>query len=419
MSNTEMKKSRFFPIKLSSKFGICGLGLVADTYRGGPCHGCTYCFALNREIMPTSEDIAVADIDAMARKLASLFEEGKIDPNNMLDVLLVRRMTIHLGSMSDALQDCEEQCHATHAFVELTKKYHLPVLVSTKAASTYGVDFDPHLHSFQLSISNIDDRSDIEANVPTIKDRRKFFEELKAGGFRVGIRLQPYIPGISSPEVVDMFSDADHFVIEAIKIVPQDPEYVDTLLTLLQLDRKDFKQKGLLTYSPEKRLREYAPVLERLDKYGIRYNIADNDLRFMGTDKCCCGDSLVQNTTDIDTTALIKKHGLAYTKDDLLTAVDESGCGFCRAKQLFASNRQNDGDTVSEILATRYDRKVSPVSPKYMYTDALQRLDLMLDALLRDDAVRATIIGIGNGQSLEHINTLSQFIESLLGKDDA
>lgn len=137
MSNTKMK-STFFPVKLSSKIGICGLSLVADTYHGGPCHGCSYCFALNREIMPTSENVAVADIEALARKLDSLFQEGKINPNNLLDVLLVRRMTIHLGSMSDALQDCEEHHHATSAFVGLTKKYGLPVLISTKAASTYG-----------------------------------------------------------------------------------------------------------------------------------------------------------------------------------------------------------------------------------------------------------------------------------------
>ena len=418
MSNTEME-STFFPVKLSSKIGICGLNLVADTYHGGPCHGCSYCFALNREIMPTSEDVAVADIEALARKLASLYEEGKINPNNMLDVLLARRMTIHLGSMSDALQDCEEHHHATSAFVGLSKKYGLPVLISTKAASTYGIDFDPQLHSFQLSISNIADHNDIEANVPTIKERRKFFEELKTAGFRVGIRLQPYIPGVSSPEVVDMFSDADHFVVEALKIVPQNPQYVSAMLEQFGLDRKDFKLKGLLTLDPEIRLKEYAPVLERLDQYGIPYSIADNDLRYLGTEKCCCGDALVQNTIGIDTTALINQRGLAYTKNDLLAVVDESGCGACRAKQLFASNRQNDGDTVREILATRYTRKVSPVSPKYMYTGALQRLETMLDAMLCDDAVRATIIGTGNGRSLEHIEALAHSIADLLGKSDA
>lgn len=32
---------------------------------------------------------------------------------------------------------------------------------------------------------------------------------------------------------------------------------------------------------------------EKLKEYGISYSIADNDLHYLSTSKCCCGDTLI------------------------------------------------------------------------------------------------------------------------------
>ncbi len=365
--NSMGKVKTFDALRVSSKFGICGLPLAADTYKGTSCFDCRYCEAKDRQIMPTSDTLAVANMEKMEKTLERVLGKGILRPDNLLDALLVRRMTIHLGSMSDPLQPCEAQYHITRAFIELTKQYGLPVLLSSKTADTFGIEFDPSLHAFQLSISNIDNRKDIEPGVPDIEDRMRFFKDLKRRGFRVGIRLQPYIPGVSNPEVVDMFRDADHFVVEGIKIVPQDKEYVATMLELLGLQREDFVLRGLLQLDPELRLKAYAPLIERFERYGLSYSIADNDLRYLGNNICCCGDALSGHTHGFDTTAMIQKCGIDYTKDDLVAAIRKSGCAGCKAKSLFASNRQKDGETVEEILANRYERKCSPSSPKHQY----------------------------------------------------
>jgi hypothetical protein len=119
--------------------------------------------------------------------------------------------------------------------VDLTNKYNISILFSTKSDSTYDVDIRQDLHSFQLSITNLENRKDIEPNVPDIERRYKFFRSLKDRGFKVGIRIQPFIPGVSSSWIIDKFKDADYFSIEGLKLIPNNQEQIDYFVDLLKI----------------------------------------------------------------------------------------------------------------------------------------------------------------------------------------
>ena len=130
----------------------------------------------------------------------------------------------------------------------------------------YGADIRPDLHSFQLSISNIHDNKAWEPNVPSIESRYRFYRELKNRGFKVGIRIQPFIPGVTGTDIIDKFKDADFFTLESIKIVPQKTAYSEKILNLIDMNRSDFKFEGLYNMLPELKLEEYVLSAEFFHK---------------------------------------------------------------------------------------------------------------------------------------------------------
>ena len=255
----------------------------------------------------------------------------------------------------------------TKGLFDITNNYGIHILCSTKSDTTYDADIRPDLHSFQLSVSNVNNRKDIEPNVPSIDKRYKFYRDLKKEGFKVGIRIQPFIPGISNLDIVEMFHDADQITIEGIKLVPQNKENKEEVLQLCALSSSDFTQMGLLNLKPEIRIKQYAPIIERMEQLGIPYSIADNDLHYIGTNCCCCGDRLVQKSTSFNTTAMCHNLGTEYSLDDVIKEIRRSDVCNCKCSQLFTSNRTEGCKTVKEFYEKRFDRKSSPFSPQFLY----------------------------------------------------
>lgn len=359
-----MDFKKFNPLNVSSKFAICGLPIRVDTYK--TCSfGCKYCFSNNRKIMEFEKDLQVGNIDSVKRKLTKIFDKNEIDNSNFLDTLISQKITWHCGGMSDPFQPIENKLHITKQLVDITNEYDMSILFSTKTDNTYGCNLNPKLHTFQLSITNLDDRKDIEPNIASIEDRIRFYNDLKDKGFKVGIRVQPFIPNVTNSKIVDIFKDADYFTIEGLKLVPQNKEHKEYLINLLNLNKNDFKQMGLLNLKPEIRLELYKDFINKLMEYNIPYSIADNDLHYISSGKCCCGDTLITKSTDFNNTALIHKYGQGYNLDNVK---DEfNGCAGCKANYLFTSNRQEGCVSVEEFYDKRFDRKSSPFSPKFQY----------------------------------------------------
>lgn len=366
-----IENKTFNPLNVSSKFAICGLPIRVDTYK--TCSfGCKYCFSNYRKVMEFEKQLQVGNIKSVERKLNKIFNKKEINENNFLDVLISKKYDWHCGGMSDPFQPAEQKFHITKQLIDVTNQYDIHILFSTKSDTVYNCNLKPDLHTFQLSVTNIDDRYDIEPNVPSIEKRYKFYRKLKDSGFKVGIRLQPFIPHISTIDIIDKFKDADHFTIEGMKLVPQNKEHKEYLLNLTGLKQSDFTQMGLLNLKPEIRLRLYKPFIEKLEYYGISYNISDNDLHHLGTSKCCCGDALVNKSTDFNNTAMIYKYGVEYTKEQLTKEIDKCGVTNCKCNQLFTSNRQEGCVTVQDFYDKRFNRKSSPFSPLFLYKTQME-----------------------------------------------
>lgn len=361
-----MEYKKFNPLNVSSKFAICGLPIRVDTYK--TCSfGCKYCFSNCRKIMEFEKTLQVGNLSLVEKKLNNIFNKQIVKPENFLDVLITNGYTWHCGGMSDPFQPIEKKLGITKQLIDITNKYGIHILFSTKADTTYDCDINPELHTFQLSVTNTNDRTDIEPNVPYLHSRYSFYRKLKENGFKVGIRVQPFIPGITTTDIIDVFSDADSFTIEGLKLVPQNKEHKEYLLELTGLKTSDFTQMGLLNLKPEIREELYKPFIEKLNHYGISYSIADNDMHHIGTNKCCCGDALIHKSTDFNNTAMIYRYGINYTKEQLDNELMSSDIGCCKCNHLFTSNRQEGCTTVQEFYDKRFYRKSSPFSPDFLY----------------------------------------------------
>lgn len=359
-----MQYKKFTPISVSSKFAICGIPLRVDTYK--TCSfNCKYCFSNCRVIMEFEKNLQVANLPWLEKKLDKIHNKGIYNPETFLDVLIKDNITWHCGGMSDPFQPIENKLHITKDMIDITNKYNKSILFSTKSDSVYNANIRPDLHTFQLSVTNVDDRVDIEPNVPSIEKRIKFYKDLKADGFKVGIRVQPFMPNITKDEIVEVFKDADYFTIEGIKIVPQNKEHKEEMLRLLNIDRNNFTQMGLLNLKPEFRLKAYQSFINKLKYYNIPFSIADNDLHYISSGNCCCGDSLIKKSTTFNNTYLLKNKGLEYTLQDVKDNL--GSCANCKCSQLFTSNRTEGCKTVEEFYDKRFDRASSPFSPKFQY----------------------------------------------------
>ena len=360
--NNNFKK--FTPLNVSSKFAICGIPLRVDTYK--TCaFNCKYCFSNCRKIMEFEKNLQVANISWLVKKMDKIHNKKIFNEESFLDTLLKEDITWHCGGMSDPFQPIEEKLHITKDMIDITNKYNTSILFSTKSDTVYGADIRPDLHTFQLSITNLQDRKDLEPNVPSIESRIKFYKNLKEKGFKIGIRVQPFIPGITKTDIIDVFKDADWFTIEGIKLVPQNKEHKEELLDILKIDRNNFTQMGLLNLKPEIRLEIYKEFIDKLEMYNIPYSIADNDLHYISKGKCCCGDTLVKKTTTFNNTYLLNTKGLNYTVEDVKDNL--GNFSDCKACQFFTSNRTEGCKTVSEFYEKRFNRKSSPFSPKFQY----------------------------------------------------
>jgi transcriptional regulator with XRE-family HTH domain len=238
------------------------------------------------------------------------------------------------------------------------------IIFTTKGCSYYDVPVDPDRHTFQFSVTNHYNDKFVEPNVPSFDKRVSFYRELIDEGFKIGLRVQPFIPNVTDLEkILDSFREVSHITLARLKFMPQriDDEFIE----YIGCSRKDFINRGLYSLKDEIRFEMYQPLIELIESRGYTWNISDNDMRFLGTDSCCCGDKLCDNPTQFDTRHLIKKYGLNYSLEN---GLDEIGVYYdCDCKRQFTSNRMGDCKTVSEFYKNRFDNSQSPLSPKAQY----------------------------------------------------
>lgn len=359
--------SLFKPLRVSSKFSICGLPLTGDTYRS--CSfGCDYCFSNGRMInishKQTTNVVDTPDMKWLERKLENIHTKNKCNETNFLDMLLKNKITWHIGGLADPFQPAEKEKMYTKELALIATASDHTVLFSTKSDDLYHWEaYDPKFHSFQLSVTN--DKNFMESGVPSIEERNKFYNNLKDFGFKTGIRLQPFIPGITTVDIIDKFPEADNYTIEGLKMVPQNQKQKDYILKETGLKIEDFMLSGLYNLKPELRMQLYQPFIRKLEDAGYKYSIADNDLHYLGNNKCCCGDKLIKKCTEFNNTTILQEVSLDEYDSEMITRIGEYKN--CNVKPLFTSNRNDGFKTVEEFTIKKLKSKKHPCSKEFLY----------------------------------------------------
>lgn len=100
--------------------------------------------------MEFEKTLQIGKIKSVERKLDTIFNKGIVKQDNFLDVLIANGYTWHCGGMSDPFQPIEQKLGVTKQLIDVTNKYGIHILFSTKSDATYDCDINPELHTFQL-----------------------------------------------------------------------------------------------------------------------------------------------------------------------------------------------------------------------------------------------------------------------------
>jgi DNA repair photolyase len=301
-----MRRKSFFtqPLTITSQFPFCSLPLRLDAYRG--CSfGCSYCFAIRRGGNMPGSNIVAADPDALER----VFQYTEHGPSklSLVSQMIVRRVPIHFGGMSDPFQPAERKWRVTRQYLKAMARRNYPVVISTKGALVCDPEYTDLLRDIghvvvQFSFSTlVDDRAiQIEPNSTPPSEMLKCMEHLSSRGVTVTCRWQPYIPGFS--ETPERFvshiaaTGARHLAFEHLKI-PLELE--SSVLarrngSVLQLTKTAYNLGGAIRDG-----REYIlPSMQKIGMClavrkltrdsGMSFGAADNEFLALSDGEACC-----------------------------------------------------------------------------------------------------------------------------------
>ena len=284
-------------IQLSSQFRFCGNPFRVDTYKD--CDfGCKYCFARARGGNYNLRK-QVSKLTKIENYLINAFDKHK-PPKSVNAELVEHKVPFHLGGMSDPFQSCEWEIKNTYKLIELTNKYHYPMIISTKTAylpQEYWDILNPDIHAFQISLfsANQEIIDKFEGNTPTVQERINFIKELKSKGFWVGVRIQPLIDIEGAVELTKQISGIiDYITVEHLKIANDRRELAKWLFQNTEHPISHYKTTGRSYELKTEYKKENIDKIKAVSKCPI--GCGDNDLHEYSDSHCCCGiDTINEN----------------------------------------------------------------------------------------------------------------------------
>ena len=284
-------------IQLSSQFRFCGNPFRVDTYKD--CDfGCKYCFARARGGNYNLRK-QISKLTKIENYLINAFDKKK-PPKSVNGELVEHKVPFHLGGMADPFQADEWTIHNTYKLIELTNKYHYPMIISTKTAhlpQEYWDILNPEIHAFQISLftANQDVINIFEGSTPSVEERINFMKELKSKGFWVGCRIQPLIDIEGAVELTKRISDTiDYITVEHLKISNDNRELAKFLFSNSPYKISDYKSTGRSYELKTHIKKENIEQIKAVSKCPI--GCGDNDLHEMSDSYCCCGiDTINEN----------------------------------------------------------------------------------------------------------------------------
>lgn len=288
------------PISVTAQFRFCGNPLRADMYRNCSFQ-CNYCFA-KTHISHYDEEkdelngygwIEKADIKDIERTFKKAFETNDESKDIVIEFLR-HGAPVHVGGMSDPFQPIEFREHLTYRLIQLSNKYNVPLIFSTKQCrlpDEYYEILNPKLHAFQVSLIGYDEEwiRKYEPNTPSPKERINFMETLKSKGFWVAMRVQPLVDLDQALKVMKAVEKTiDYIIIEHLKVAMNS----ETQLALFNVSARN----------PEYYVPGHSRYYEKLGYYkkkdieflqsqikGCKIGVGDNDFHHLSQSRCCCG----------------------------------------------------------------------------------------------------------------------------------
>lgn len=256
--------------RTGSQITICDLPVRFDTYRGCS-HACRYCFA-NRK-----RDISTIESDESAISLENFINGQRSGSLAWCDW----NIPIHFGGMSDPFQPIEREKRRTLAALEVLRKYKYPFVISTKNKMIAEEPYFSILKGCNVVVqisAACREYDQIERGASTFEERLQAMRALSPY-VRVIVRVQPYLPElfVSISKSLKKFADAGVY-----GITVEGMKYIKKKAGTIPLN-------GDNVY-PAKLLREHFLRLRDIAHgLGMRFYSAENRLRNLGDNLCCCG----------------------------------------------------------------------------------------------------------------------------------
>jgi len=250
---------------------LCDLPVHFDTYHGC-AHGCTYCFGRAKRdltaIRPAESVVALRRWIAGERTQETRWCDWRIP--------------LHVGGLSDPLQPIERAQHRTLACLELLAAERYPFVISTK--STLAGE-SPYLELLAaanavVQVSLVAPAFDkLEPGAPRYAERLRLLPRLARRVRRVIVRIQPYVPEVLRAVLAALpryaAAGIHGVIVEGMKCKRAAAGRVKV---------------GADWCLPSDRLRaDFERIRDRCHGLGLRFYCAENRLRRLSDDRCCCG----------------------------------------------------------------------------------------------------------------------------------
>lgn len=253
-----------------SQITLCDVPIRFDTY-AGCSHACRYCF-VNRK-----RDISKIEGGEGVDSLRNWINGVRNTHTSWCDW----NIPLHFGGMSDPFQPIERIKKKTLGALQVFAETKYPFIISTKNAL---IAEEPYLSLIKncnvvVQISAMCDAYDqIERGASTFRERVEAMNAI-APYKRVIVRAQPYMPAFKQNllQSLKVFADAGVYgiTIEGMK-------YIKKMRGTILLNGDHVYPSSLLR-------KDFSEIKERCHKLGLRFFCAENRLRTMGDDLCCCG----------------------------------------------------------------------------------------------------------------------------------
>ena len=258
-------------IDCGSQIVLCELPIRVDTYEGCT-HACKYCFVKRKGSI---EDVTPVS----AVKCVKRFIEGsRNERTNWCDW----EIPLHWGGMSDPFQPAESRYKCSLELLKLFSESKYPFVVSSKGRISVT---EPYYSLFKkcncvYQISAVCSKYDkLEPGAPSFEERMEICRKMSQVVRRVIIRVQPYLHSCLNEVLRSLckFKEAG-----AYGITIEGMKYLSKKQGLVRLG-------GDYCYPKELLINDFTKIKKEAHNCGLRFFCAENRLREMGDDWCCCG----------------------------------------------------------------------------------------------------------------------------------